>query len=188
MTIINKEVRMHLTAWYRCHSYCLIIIQIQSPSVSAVMCVSSHASGIDVSTPYHFDTFWSVFQFTEDFIPMNRQISIAPLGRMWCPPHFTKEETETQEKCGDFPKITQQVNSRTELKLGLPLPNLVLPEAIRWHSSLFLVIVTASEVAKFPFCSSSPLMLSFKTKLGLTFRILKHRKVLSPMDVNQMCE
>lgn len=92
------------------------------------------------------------------------------------------------EKCGDFPKITQQVNSRTELKLGLPFPNLVLTQAIRWHSGLFLVIVTASEVAKFPFCSSSPLMLSFKTKLGFTFRILKHRKVLSPMDVNQMCE
>lgn len=61
------------------------------------------------------------------------------------------------EKRGDFPKITQEGNSRADLKLGLPLLNLVLPQTKRWYWGLPLVTVTAPEEAKVPF----PLTLSF---------------------------
>lgn len=71
------------------------------------------------------------------------------------------------EKFGEFPKTTQQVNSRTELQLGLSLPNLVLPWAAWLYFGLSLVIVTASAVANFPFCFSSPLMINFKDKFGI---------------------
>lgn len=180
MTIIDKEVRIHLSSRCFYHSGFPITPQTQSPFVSTAalqQCLQHQC----IHMLSHF-LILKCFQFTRASCPwIGSPHSTSMKDVLSCPLH--RGGNRDSEKRGDFPKITQQ-----HIKLGLPLLNRVLSPALRLCCCLSLVIMTALEVANFPVCSLLPRCQVFETKLGFACSILKHQKVLSSMDLNQMCE